>query len=706
MKLFAAAALAVIAILVAAAYGQNYNSPAVGNAINKVPVITNLQQMLPLTREQFIATLGSNAMWDGGGSWYRADPTNTNSADGFEIVAPANTNVGRWLRIGPLARVSVTNTVTNEVASVDIPEYYQMLTAYDEFKDYPVGAWAETNGGYGWSNSWQVTSGDAEVVTVTTTNVKFQTELRVDRRLSLNGTNSEIIRPLPLSTNWRQLLVGVRFYLPTANTNLDLVATSGRTPRMAFGLVNQTNGYNSSNHFLGLHYVGTNFISRLPPSSTFREAFPIWNQNGTNKSLYFRDALIANGTNRWESLPFDFSSGTFNYGVSGYSTSDEIAQWVLLKITRQPGDIWCISSMLKDNGEIGMMATSVEEADGEYSSVDTVHGIGAGGTTGELLDFFGMREFFSTLMGARNRSTSTEYSRYIDYDKPYKGFLYDARGNMPDEEVDGDLDALAIYWSHGDVVPMHVAEVYLREVSDYAEQAIDYDPTETVLAYRGSSSSVAVEWPIMSSMPSTNRLHRGLFLFASKDGGPYTNVWGYYTDNGSLTWNWFGGNTNFMSVSGLAAGSYDVMGRYYNSRGLGPAGYLGNIQLTSQPAAPVITSTETNDATSAVIAWMDNATNEVGYIVLRCDDRAARFFYDPFTSLSYADTDCLWYLPWDTNVWQEVGRFPTNDVPGLTWTNTGLASGSYSYMIAATNAAGDISGYLRPYYETNDVVIP
>jgi hypothetical protein len=104
----AVATLIVWAMGFLGARAQPISGPAIGNVLQKVPLLTNLLNMRPVSAQQFVLTLGETNLWDGGGAYYRADPTNLLTPNGSTILQSSGTSTGRWLRVATIPAGSDT----------------------------------------------------------------------------------------------------------------------------------------------------------------------------------------------------------------------------------------------------------------------------------------------------------------------------------------------------------------------------------------------------------------------------------------------------------------------------------------------------------------------------------------------------------------------------------------------------------------------
>jgi len=101
--------------LIAAAIGLGQpgpSGPPAANSIQRTSVTTNLVRFAPSSINMLFITLGSNTIWDGGGAWFRGDPTNELAADGVGIVM-GSTVTGRWVRFSDLEVIRGVDVLTN-----------------------------------------------------------------------------------------------------------------------------------------------------------------------------------------------------------------------------------------------------------------------------------------------------------------------------------------------------------------------------------------------------------------------------------------------------------------------------------------------------------------------------------------------------------------------------------------------------------------
>jgi len=195
-------------------------------------------------------------------------------------------------------------------------------------------------------------------------------------------------------------------------------------------------------------------------------------------------------------------------------------------------------------------------------------------------------------------------------------------------------------------IPGHDPLTYTVKVVSPELSTVPTAPTAMQLT--NSGANVSMSWTDNSNNETTFDIERARWV---------AGVWTEWTGLPSA-----GANATSASDNNVPAGQYAYLVRAHNATGDSPwlIGVVFHSSATTIPAAP--TSLQlANSGSNVTVAWADNATNELGYDVMR-----AR---------------------WVAGVWSEWTSWPV-DINGTSFTDTNAPDGTYAYLVRAQNPIG------------------
>jgi len=632
---------AVAVFLVAFVVALFAQAPNPANIIQKVDVITNLQQMSPASEKVVVLVLGTNTTWDGGAGYYRGDPTNELPHNPPNVITSSVTSTGRWVRITDLARLGMTNSVTNLVyitnAVVDVPEYYAMLSSYDEFGTYAEGDdfSSPTNNAHGWASAWEVASGSVYITNRWPTNHAPTTRtnptdvytysprawMRSDSRAVLSGNNTELRRKFAsIPSDWQKIRMAFRFtpLWQTNNTSSGQAVQSmsyTNDARLGFGFYNSTNGgyFDAGGYWVGSVLTLKSMTGKMqntnvdevaswdggyltPGSGVFTSlggwnAFIVTNRNETLADLTYYD----NGNTDWgDRAPVNISA---NWWAGNVFIIDIYPDW--LDGTHN------IQSSLYDAG-------SYENFEASWPiSPDQGHILLAMEHTGFV----------------RGQSEATSSDARLSMSSPWDDGSYLGGGSisyagmLPREKFAG-IDGVSLVWNNGDEIPLEVSEVMVRTFAPSLGSPLRVPTTfpTNISVGAPSGGSVSITW---NNDYETPNVSLSTLLLLSYEGSDFCDCQRTYLPTTSppldrLACITRAANTaTSSSFNSLQAGTWSLRLHYYSEGGLGPASATNTFVVPDafipyQEVAPVGSSDLADGNTSISISWDDQA-GESGY---------------------------------------------------------------------------------------------
>jgi len=573
-------------------------SPSPGNMILKVDVVTNLQQMRPdISDKLVVLILGTNTIWDGGAAYYRADPTNELPHSIPTVITSSVTTTGRWIKITELTSLTTTNSVTNivyvtnEVSVSDVPEYYAMLSSYDEFGTYAEGDdfSSPTNNAHGWASAWEVASGSVYITNrwptnyapATRTNATVNTTygphnwMRSDSRLILAGNNTEIRRKFnELPSDWQRIRMGFRF-TPLWRTNtltygvtVDALSwTNGA--RMGFGFYNSTNGgfYDSGGYWVGalntLETVLGDMIQTNELESGYWQGGYLIPQGGAIESLDSWKAYtvsnqveILSDLNAYDNISTSFGDRL----VGGWSADWWLGNAFLIDLVRNwVDDTHLIQVVQIDAGEYDELPASFNMSPELGQILSALEHPGPISGYNEGLD----NNAIYQMHGPYGSLQAYNFGSLL-----YGGF-------MPARRFAG-VDGVSLVWNNGDEIPLEISEVMLRVSAPSLGSGIRVPtlmPTNIVVGSPVGDSNT-ISWNNDYSIPNEAI---GTVLLLSLDGSNFgdcsrtnTAPGGYGAGSVATGVRRFNKSTTNDNIRFMQSGTWSVRLHYYSEGGLGP----------------------------------------------------------------------------------------------------------------------------------------
>lgn len=233
------------------------------------------------------------------------------------------------------------------------------------------------------------------------------------------------------------------------------------------------------------------------------------------------------------------------------------------------------------------------------------------------------------------------------------------------------VDTIPLTFKKGDVISAEVFNSLLGNVNNVVSgfsSTADLNGVWSCTVYKNQSGTVV----------GTNQCTNDGSLLQSKTANLTFN-------STALTWSWSGGGSLNDCGTGLStSGTYDVkagllvtsVGIYpvtrqgpdkfiwYISNSMPPSGFNVCVRTSAVPApvsALAATVTGSGKSATVVLSWTDSASDQTGYIVKRAPTSTGIF--ETASTISSAST--------------------------TSYTDTGLASGTYQYSVMATNTNGN-----------------